>query len=75
MDTTLLSSMVGVPFSQTFDFFFDCLLTVNSVGLQIVPDWQTFFHNPRGTALGLINSAQNVGALLVSVLAFNQLSF
>ncbi|KAJ7593106.1 hypothetical protein C8J56DRAFT_490927 [Mycena floridula] len=33
-------------------------------GLQILPDWQTFFHHPQGTTLGIINSAQNIGALV-----------
>ncbi|KAL5525808.1 hypothetical protein ACEPAG_7145 [Sanghuangporus baumii] len=33
-------------------------------GLQIVPDWQEYFHHPGGKTLGLINSAQNVGALI-----------
>ncbi|TDL25883.1 general substrate transporter [Rickenella mellea] len=33
-------------------------------GLQIVPDWQKYFNYPEGKALGLINSAQNVGAII-----------
>ncbi|KAH8118062.1 general substrate transporter [Phellopilus nigrolimitatus] len=33
-------------------------------GLQIVPEWQSYFDYPGGKALGLINSAQNVGALI-----------
>jgi len=33
------------------------------LGLQILPSWQAFFNSPAGKALGLINSAQNIGAL------------
>ncbi|KAJ7066971.1 hypothetical protein C8F01DRAFT_1119786 [Mycena amicta] len=32
-------------------------------GLQILPDWQNFFHHPHGKTLGLINSAQSIGGL------------
>ncbi|KII85011.1 hypothetical protein PLICRDRAFT_116656 [Plicaturopsis crispa FD-325 SS-3] len=33
-------------------------------GLQIIPDWQSYFHYPEGRTLaGLINSAQSIGAL------------
>lgn len=48
----------------------DCTLYLYCVrwsGLQIVPDWKEYFHDPHGKALGLINSAQNVGALVVSI--------
>ncbi|KAL0955091.1 hypothetical protein HGRIS_004008 [Hohenbuehelia grisea] len=33
-------------------------------GLQILPDWQDYFHHPKGVALGLINSAQSIGGLV-----------
>lgn len=33
-------------------------------GLQILPAWQQFFNYPEGKTLGLINSAQNIGALV-----------
>ncbi|KAF8656222.1 hypothetical protein AX16_002658 [Volvariella volvacea WC 439] len=33
-------------------------------GLQILPDWQEYFHHPAGKELGLINSAQSLGGLL-----------
>ncbi|KAJ7284990.1 general substrate transporter [Mycena rebaudengoi] len=33
-------------------------------GLQILPDWQNYFHFPKGTTLGLINSAQSIGGLV-----------
>ncbi|KIJ62813.1 hypothetical protein HYDPIDRAFT_93346 [Hydnomerulius pinastri MD-312] len=32
-------------------------------GLQILPGWQNYFHTPEGRILGLINSAQGIGAL------------
>ncbi|KAG2147560.1 general substrate transporter [Suillus clintonianus] len=32
-------------------------------GLQILPGWQEYFHDPQGKTLGLINSAQGIGAL------------
>ncbi|KAG2146187.1 uncharacterized protein EDB93DRAFT_1086637 [Suillus bovinus] len=32
-------------------------------GLQILPRWQEYFHNPQGKTLGLINSAQGIGAV------------
>ncbi|KAG1871956.1 hypothetical protein C8R48DRAFT_746488 [Suillus tomentosus] len=32
-------------------------------GLQILPGWQEYFHHPQGKTLGLINSAQGIGAL------------
>lgn len=32
-------------------------------GLQILPGWQEYFHNPQGKTLGLINSAQAIGAV------------
>ncbi|KAH9481375.1 Lactose permease [Psilocybe cubensis] len=33
-------------------------------GLQISPDWQDYFGNPRGKTLGLLNSAQFLGNLV-----------
>ncbi|KAF9052411.1 general substrate transporter [Hymenopellis radicata] len=33
-------------------------------GLQILPDWQIFFNHPEGKALGLIQSAQNIGGFI-----------
>ncbi|EGN99259.1 hypothetical protein SERLA73DRAFT_55023 [Serpula lacrymans var. lacrymans S7.3] len=33
-------------------------------GLQILPGWQNYFHWPQGETLGLINSAQGIGALV-----------
>ncbi|TFY70455.1 hypothetical protein EVG20_g2549 [Dentipellis fragilis] len=33
-------------------------------GLQILPAWQDEFHHPKGTSLGLINSAQMIGGLV-----------
>ncbi|KAG1886978.1 hypothetical protein F4604DRAFT_1225062 [Suillus subluteus] len=33
-------------------------------GLQILPGWQEYFHNPQGKTLGLINSAHGIGALI-----------
>ncbi|TFK40369.1 general substrate transporter [Crucibulum laeve] len=33
-------------------------------GLQILPDWQIFFHHPQGRTLGVINSAQSLGCLV-----------
>ncbi|KAI5122310.1 hypothetical protein M0805_002386 [Coniferiporia weirii] len=33
-------------------------------GLQIVPEWQSYFNFPDGKALGLISAAQNVGSLI-----------
>ncbi|KAJ3999448.1 hypothetical protein F5050DRAFT_1709706 [Lentinula boryana] len=33
-------------------------------GLQILPDWQEYFHYPTGKVLGLINCAQNIGGLI-----------
>ncbi|KDQ59238.1 hypothetical protein JAAARDRAFT_57164 [Jaapia argillacea MUCL 33604] len=33
-------------------------------GLQILPEWQDYFHHPHGKGLGLINSAQNIGSLI-----------
>ncbi|KAH8826662.1 general substrate transporter [Flagelloscypha sp. PMI_526] len=32
-------------------------------GLQTLPDWQDFFGHPTGAILGLIGSAQNIGAI------------
>ncbi|KAF6754460.1 hexose transporter [Ephemerocybe angulata] len=32
-------------------------------GLQILPEWQKYFNNPRGKLLGVINSAQFLGNL------------
>ncbi|KAJ7494748.1 general substrate transporter [Mycena galericulata] len=32
-------------------------------GLQILPDWQNYFHHPQGRILGVINSAQSIGGL------------
>ncbi|KAJ7139463.1 general substrate transporter [Mycena epipterygia] len=32
-------------------------------GLQILPDWQEYFHHPQGRILGVINSAQSIGGL------------
>ncbi|KAJ7104145.1 general substrate transporter [Mycena belliarum] len=33
-------------------------------GLQILPDWQEYFHYPHGRILGVINSAQSIGGLV-----------
>ncbi|SJL09794.1 related to transporter (major facilitator superfamily) [Armillaria ostoyae] len=33
-------------------------------GLQILPDWQDFFGHPEGVTLGVIQSAQNMGAFI-----------
>ncbi|KAF7336639.1 Hexose transporterarabidopsis thliana mutm-like protein-1 [Mycena venus] len=33
-------------------------------GLQILPDWQDYFGYPKGTTLGVINSAQSIGGLV-----------
>ncbi|CAK5268420.1 unnamed protein product [Mycena citricolor] len=33
------------------------------MGLQILPDWQNYFGFPHGRTLGLINSAQSIGAM------------
>ncbi|KAJ7364055.1 hypothetical protein DFH08DRAFT_265176 [Mycena albidolilacea] len=33
-------------------------------GLQILPDWQEYFGHPKGTTLGVINSAQSIGGLV-----------
>ncbi|KAJ4477179.1 hypothetical protein J3R30DRAFT_3291440 [Lentinula aciculospora] len=33
-------------------------------GLQILPDWQEYFHYPTGKLLGLVNCAQNIGGLI-----------
>ncbi|KAJ3734306.1 hypothetical protein DFJ43DRAFT_993571 [Lentinula guzmanii] len=33
-------------------------------GLQILPDWQEYFHYPTGQVLGLVNCAQNIGGLI-----------
>ncbi|KAF5377382.1 hypothetical protein D9757_007985 [Collybiopsis confluens] len=33
-------------------------------GLQILPDWQEYFHFPKGQLLGFINCAQNMGGLV-----------
>ncbi|KAG9006696.1 hypothetical protein FRB94_014147 [Tulasnella sp. JGI-2019a] len=33
-------------------------------GLQLIPQWQDYFHNPEGSTLGFMTSAQNIGALL-----------
>ncbi|KAJ7650242.1 general substrate transporter [Roridomyces roridus] len=41
-------------------------------GLQILPDWQEYFHHPQGTMLGVINSAQSIGG--VSGLIFTPFS-
>ncbi|KZO89532.1 hexose transporter [Calocera viscosa TUFC12733] len=32
-------------------------------GLQILPQWQTFFDHPTGSQLGLIGAIQNIGSL------------
>ncbi|KIJ14336.1 L-arabinose isomerase [Paxillus involutus ATCC 200175] len=32
-------------------------------GLQILPGWQDYFHDPQGKILGLINSSQGIGAV------------
>ncbi|KIY65865.1 hypothetical protein CYLTODRAFT_50810 [Cylindrobasidium torrendii FP15055 ss-10] len=32
-------------------------------GLQILPEWQAFFHHPTGKWLGLIQCAQNMGGI------------
>lgn len=36
-------------------------------GLQILPAWQQYFHNPNGKILGLISAAQVIGSIVVSV--------
>ncbi|KAG8906237.1 hypothetical protein FRC01_008081, partial [Tulasnella sp. 417] len=33
-------------------------------GLQLVDQFQEYFHRPKGTALGLLTSAQNIGSLI-----------
>jgi len=33
-------------------------------GLQLLDEWQAFFHYPQGTALGFVNAAQNLGSLI-----------
>ncbi|KAJ7170699.1 general substrate transporter [Mycena crocata] len=33
-------------------------------GLQILPDWQNYFHYPQGRILGVINSAQSLGGVV-----------
>ncbi|KAJ3758334.1 hypothetical protein EV360DRAFT_44166 [Lentinula raphanica] len=33
-------------------------------GLQILPDWQEYYHFPTGKMLGLVNCAQNIGGLV-----------
>ncbi|KAF9238490.1 hypothetical protein BU15DRAFT_75185 [Melanogaster broomeanus] len=33
-------------------------------GLQILPGWQEYFDRPQGKTLGLINSAEGIGALI-----------
>ncbi|KAF8575963.1 general substrate transporter [Ramaria rubella] len=38
-------------------------------GLQLLPDWQIFFHRPQGTALGFVNAAQNLGSLVAMPIA------
>ena len=32
-------------------------------GLQILPEWEKYFHNPEGSALGLLGAIQNIGSL------------
>jgi len=32
-------------------------------GLQILPEWQNYFHHPVGSALGLLGAIQNIGSL------------
>lgn len=32
-------------------------------GLQSLPQWENYFHNPRSGKLGLLNAIQNIGAL------------
>ncbi|VDB83240.1 unnamed protein product [Peniophora sp. CBMAI 1063] len=32
-------------------------------GLQSLPQWTRFFHNPEGSILGLLNAIQNIGSL------------
>jgi sugar porter (SP) family MFS transporter len=32
-------------------------------GLQSLPQWENYFHNPTGGKLGLLNAIQNIGAL------------
>jgi hypothetical protein len=34
-------------------------------GLQILPAWQAYFHNPDGKILGLLNASQWIGSLYV----------
>ncbi|GJJ08646.1 hypothetical protein Clacol_002865 [Clathrus columnatus] len=38
-------------------------------GLQLLPDWQSFFHKPNGTALGFVNAAQGIGSLIAIPIA------
>ncbi|KAL6020739.1 hypothetical protein ACI3LY_004159 [Candidozyma auris] len=33
-------------------------------GLQSMEEWRSQFNNPKGTMLGLVNAAQNIGALI-----------
>ena len=32
-------------------------------GLQTMPTWTGYFHNPQGSQLGLLNAIQNIGGL------------
>jgi len=59
MGWTRLLSMVTSRFSLW------SVGTQKHVGLQILPDWQEYFGHPEGQILGLISSAQNIGALVV----------
>jgi MFS family permease len=33
-------------------------------GLQSIPQWDDYFHHPRGGTLGLLTAIQNVGSLV-----------
>ncbi|KAG1747246.1 uncharacterized protein EDB91DRAFT_1235971 [Suillus paluster] len=45
---------------------------LNGLDSSILPGWQEYFHTPQGKTLGLINSAQGIGAL--SGIPFSPLS-
>ena len=34
-------------------------------GLQALPQWKSYFGNPQGALLGLVNAAQSIGSVLV----------
>lgn len=33
-------------------------------GLQSIPQWDTYFHHPKGGMLGLFNAIQNIGSVV-----------